>query len=147
YYRERVGNDKLMWHGTTRICNLGDNPNQLNFCTNSKCSLCQILQFGYNTEKADSRGMLGKGIYFSPVSSKASHYAENTTSSKYQALILNRVAVGKTYKTTKALKNSTGPPAGYDSVCGGGGLVKFDETCVYDEDMILPVMLYLYKAS
>ncbi|KAK7001569.1 hypothetical protein R3P38DRAFT_3217166 [Favolaschia claudopus] len=144
----RAGNIQLMWHGTTRICTYGDDPKKLYFCKDSKCSLCRILQWGYSLKKANPGGLLGKGIYSSPVSSKSSQFCKNTKSSKYQALILNRVVVGNTYKTTYALNNSTAPPTGYDSVSasGGGGLVNFDETCVYDESMIVPCMLYMYKA-
>ncbi|KAK7001572.1 hypothetical protein R3P38DRAFT_3368447 [Favolaschia claudopus] len=144
----RFGSVRLMWHGTTRTCTLGDNPKNLNFCTDYNCSLCQILQWGYSIAKANANGMLGKGIYFSPLSSKqgistvcpqamltyfrASNYARNTSRSKYHALILNRVVVGNTYKTTHSQNYSTGPPAGYHSAsaASGGGLVKFDETSI-----------------
>ncbi|KAK7001570.1 hypothetical protein R3P38DRAFT_1799241 [Favolaschia claudopus] len=147
-HRALIGNIQLMWHGTIRTCTLGDDPNNLNLCTDLGCSLCRILQGGYSIDKARPTGMLGKGIYFSPLSSKASQYTRNTKSSKYHALILNRVAVGTTCTTAQARNNFTDPPAGYHSVSagGGGGLVKFDETCIYDADMVLPIMLYLYKA-
>ncbi|KAK7001567.1 hypothetical protein R3P38DRAFT_3284407 [Favolaschia claudopus] len=124
---ENLGNVKQYWHGTTRCCTLGDDPDELDFCSDSECSLCQILQSGYRTDKARSSGMLGEGVYSTPLSSKA---ARNT------------------YMTTEPRKHATSPPAGYDSVStkGGAGLVRNSETCVYDEDMITPAWLYLFEA-
>ena len=40
------GNCKRRWHGTSRSCTLGDDDKSTNFCTVSKCSLCNIIKVG-----------------------------------------------------------------------------------------------------
>ncbi|KAJ6452836.1 hypothetical protein C8R45DRAFT_847562, partial [Mycena sanguinolenta] len=68
--------------------------------------------------------------------------------SKYKAMLLNNVVVGRAYETNKAMVGSTAPPKGFDSVCGlPGSALKYDETCVYDDDAIRPTYLILYDAK
>ena len=37
------GNCKKKWHGTTRLCTLGDDDAKNDFCGKPQCSLCSIL--------------------------------------------------------------------------------------------------------
>ena len=37
------GNCQLQWHGTARLCNIGDDDSMNDFCGNPQCSLCGIL--------------------------------------------------------------------------------------------------------
>ena len=80
-------------------------------------------------------------------------------------MLLNDVIVGETFPTDVAMKGATSPPKGYDSVgiylylsrkvsdgprqvCGlPGSQLRFDETCVYNDDAIRPIYLVLYDAK
>ncbi|KAJ6616357.1 hypothetical protein B0H10DRAFT_1799681, partial [Mycena sp. CBHHK59/15] len=150
------GNEQKLWHATQRQCKLGDDGRGLQLCTDSKCSLCQIIRTSYQKKFSLDSGMwwnddplrFGTGIYSSTTSSKAAGYSENSQASKYKAILLNNVVVGRTYETNQAMKGSTAPPRGYDSVCGlPGSTLKYDETCVYDDDAIRPTYLILYDAK
>lgn len=48
---------KLLFHGTTRACLLGEDDDRLVPCDQSKCYLCSIIKDGYDVEKC------GKGLY------------------------------------------------------------------------------------
>ncbi|EKM52988.1 uncharacterized protein PHACADRAFT_99581 [Phanerochaete carnosa HHB-10118-sp] len=149
FTRKRVGNEQKLWHGTIRQCKLGDDGRNLRPCGDPQCALCQIISTSYQKKFSDSRGRYGKGIYSSTTSSKAAGYSKNGQPSEYKAMLLNNVVVGRTHETNDAMSRATSPPKGYDSVCGlpsDGGL-KFDETCVYDDDAIRPVYLVLYDAK
>ncbi|KAF5338813.1 hypothetical protein D9758_012064 [Tetrapyrgos nigripes] len=147
-YLKRVENEQKLWHGTTRHCTLGDNGRELHLCSHKQCSLCQIIRTGYKKRFALEMGMFGKGIYTSTTSSKAALYSRNVQVSKYNAILLNHVAVGRMFKTNKADNGMTRPPKGHDSVCGLPGTeLKYDETCVYNDDAIRPVYLVLYDAE
>lgn len=61
-------------------------------------------------------GRFGTGIYTSTTSSKSAGYSQNPSPSPYNAMILNKVAVGKAYLTGVADSGRTAPPAGFDSV-------------------------------
>ncbi|KAJ7113254.1 hypothetical protein C8R43DRAFT_1040087 [Mycena crocata] len=139
-YSLNVGNLQYLWHGTSRKCTVGDDPQNAQLCHDSDCALCQIMRTGYHTEHARSHGLFGKGIYATSVSSKAAKYAKSARGSKYKVVLQNWVAVGKSYCPTGPLPNYTSPPSGYDSVYGTPGVttlgpnrraLAFDETVVY----------------
>ncbi|KAJ7918515.1 hypothetical protein B0H13DRAFT_1992508 [Mycena leptocephala] len=147
-YAKRIGNEQKLWHATRRQCKLGDTKQKLQLCAHAKCSLCQIIRTGYQKKFSLNSGMFGTGIYSSGTSSKAAGYSENCQASKYKAILLNNVVVGRAYETNNAMKGSTAPPKGYDSVCGlPGTTLKYDETCVYDDDAIRPTYLIMYDAK
>jgi len=63
-------------------------------------------------------------------------------------MILNDVAIGRVMFTNDPQNGLTAPPKGYDAVCGlPGSALKFDETCVYDDDAIRPAWLIMYDAT
>ncbi|KAF7362583.1 ADP-ribosylation [Mycena venus] len=154
-YAKRIGNEQKLWHATLRRCKLGDEGRGLELCADAKCSLCQIIRTGFKKRFSLDSGMFGKGIYTSTTSSKielsvlgAAGYSENSRASKYKAILLNNVVVGRAYETNKAMVGSTAPPKGFNSVCGlPGSALKYDETCVYDDDAIRPTYLILYDAK
>ena len=65
------GNEHLLWHGTTRACNLGESGKTA-FCTNSRCYLCSIARGSFNVAHPKRHAWLrfGPGIYTSSKSSK-----------------------------------------------------------------------------
>jgi hypothetical protein len=67
-----IGNECLLWHGTGRVCNLGD-PGNTTPCTNPGCALCSIICGSFDVTKvATNTGWtrFGAGIYTSTRSSK-----------------------------------------------------------------------------
>lgn len=131
-----------------RECNLGD-KGQEQFCTSTSCSLCCILKTSYNLGlfgKKTGWGRFGRGIYTSATSSKSNDYVTNGSSSQLQAMLLNKVVVGKGCKMTHDNTTLTAPPAGYDSVLAEvGGNLNYDELVVYNNDAIRPSYLVLYS--
>ncbi|KAJ7624721.1 hypothetical protein FB45DRAFT_751103, partial [Roridomyces roridus] len=88
----------------------------------------------------------GNGMYTSKTSSKAARYSHNGQPSKYKVMLLNNVAVGKTYQT-QALILSVSFGLISEQVCGlPGTALNFDETCVYNDDAMRPTYLILYNA-
>ncbi|KIK51077.1 hypothetical protein GYMLUDRAFT_181904, partial [Collybiopsis luxurians FD-317 M1] len=148
------GNVQKLWHATKRQCNLGDDGRRLRICADTECSLCQIIRTSYQKNLINHcPPRFGVGIYTSTTSSKKQ--VNFKVQGQYGVLfvygwmdILNDVAVGQPYRTRKADTGRISAPKGYDSVCGlpGSGL-KFDETCVYDDDAIRPRYLILYDAD
>jgi hypothetical protein len=68
----KIGNERLLWHGTGRVCNLGD-PGNTAPCANPSCALCSIIRGSFNVTKvATNTGWtrFGAGIYTSTGSSK-----------------------------------------------------------------------------
>lgn len=144
---ESPGNERRRWHGTKRACTLGDNG-QTSLCTSSGCSLCAIIRTSYKMKFMGSNtgwGRFGRGIYTSSASSKSDAYIKNLGASSTKVLILNKVVVGKGYKTTQDQPALTSPPVGYDSVLAepGAGL-NYDELVCYTDDAIRPAYLVIY---
>ncbi|KAJ7197935.1 hypothetical protein GGX14DRAFT_552383 [Mycena pura] len=140
------GNEHRRWHGTRRVCNLGDNG-RTQFCASTKCSLCCIIKSSFDLNIEGRMGMFGKGIYTSSTSSKSDDYSQNQCSSSFKAILLNKVIVGKGYKLEYYDVSLTAPPAGYDSVLGEkGGSLNYDELVVYTNDAIRPSFLVIYEA-
>jgi len=141
------GNERRRWHGTTRLCTVGDDPNNLTPCKTSGCSLCAILRSSYDIKFA-ATGMFGKGIYSSATSSKSDTYTNKskTGGSPYKAMFLNRVACGNGKILTAADSSLTAAPTGFDSVIAnpGSGL-NYDELIVYNNDAMRTSWLLLYE--
>ncbi|KAG5642901.1 hypothetical protein DXG03_001908 [Asterophora parasitica] len=143
------GNENRRWHGTRRECNIGD-KGRTTLCTSTNCPMCCIIRTSYDLSKFGSKtgwGRFGKGIYTSSTSSKSDDYASNDCGSKFTAILLNKVIVGKGYKMTQDSSSMTAPPPGYDSVLAEkGGRLNHDELVVYRNDAIRPSFLVLYEA-
>jgi len=142
-----AGNENRRWHGTGRQCDLGDKGCTL-LCSSQSCSLCCIVRTSYDLNlfgKKTGWGRFGSGIYTSSTSSKSNDYSKNTSSSKWKAVLLNKVVVGKGYKMLRDSPLMTAPPAGYDSVLAEvGGTLKYDELVVYNDDAVRPSYLVMY---
>ncbi|PPQ78504.1 hypothetical protein CVT26_005143 [Gymnopilus dilepis] len=142
------GNENRRWHGTRRICNLGD-KGHTQFCSTPSCSLCCIIRTSYDISlwgKKTGWGRFGKGIYTSSTSSKSNDYSHNDCKSNLKAILLNKVIVGKGCKLLQDNTSLTAPPAGFDSVLAEkGGSLNYDELVVYTNDAIRPSYLVMYE--
>ena len=143
------GNENRRWHGTRRKCNIGDRG-VTTLCTNPRCSLCSVIESSFDVgfyRGATGWGRFGAGIYTSSTSSKfvsvpdgialdhasnivvlsfrSNDYSRNESTSKWKALLLNKVVVGKGTKLSRDDPTLTQPPLGYDSVSIFGSF--FDE--------------------
>ncbi|KAH9942778.1 hypothetical protein B0H21DRAFT_867805 [Amylocystis lapponica] len=81
-----------------------------------------------------------------PTSSKSNDYSANSNmNASLNALLLNKVVVGKGYKVTVDQPSLTAPPAGYDSILAETGVaLNYDECVVYNNDAIRPSFLVMY---
>ncbi|KAG8920337.1 hypothetical protein FRC00_010165 [Tulasnella sp. 408] len=148
---KQAGNECRRWHGTKRLCNIGDNPANPTLCANAACPMCSILRTSFQVAKTNASGRtfnrFGKGVYASSTSSKAHDYQSNGgPASQYSMIMLTNVIVGQGYKLTQDSTGLTAPPNGYHSVLGEtGGSLNHDEVVVYNDDAIRPSWLVVYK--
>ncbi|KAH6913474.1 hypothetical protein BKA70DRAFT_1262986 [Coprinopsis sp. MPI-PUGE-AT-0042] len=142
-----AGNENRRWHGTRRVCNLGD-KGHTTFCSSTTCSLCSIIRNSYDISlwgKKTGWGRFGKGIYTSSTSSKSNDYSHNDCKSHLKAILLNKVVVGKGCKMMQDNTTLVTPPNGFDSVLAEkGGSLNYDELVVYTNDAIRPSFLVMY---
>jgi hypothetical protein len=69
---KKVGNERLLWHGTGRVCDLGD-PGNTTPCANLDCALCSIICDSFDVSKVATNtgwARFGAGIYTTSRSSK-----------------------------------------------------------------------------
>ncbi|KIO20782.1 hypothetical protein M407DRAFT_81184, partial [Tulasnella calospora MUT 4182] len=159
-----AGNECRRWHGTKRLCTIGDNPTNPTLCTQAGCAMCSILRTSFQVPRTNASGRtfnrhvpkgFGKGIYTSSTSSKAYDYAYNggSVASQYSMIMLTNVIVGQSHKLSQDSQGLTAPPAGYHSVSSMvslvlgevGGSLNHDELIVYNNDAIRPSWLVVYK--
>ena len=84
-YEEKFGDsmEVRQFHGTKLSCLFGVDPNQPP-CTSADCSVCRIVQRGFQIQRCGSRDgggtwlRFGCGTYFSPVSSKSDDYTDGS---------------------------------------------------------------------
>ncbi|KAG8950277.1 hypothetical protein FRC04_007911 [Tulasnella sp. 424] len=128
------GNECRRWHGTQRICTVGDTATNLALCTNAGCRLCSIIRVSFQTS---SSVCVGNGIYTSAFSGVSNGYTRvQSVGSPYKAMFLTRIVVGKRHIGGKA------PVAGTDSTA----VDNIDtELIVFTNDAILPSWLVLYS--
>jgi len=142
-------NTRRRWHGTVRTCRLGDEGNNLEFCSNGSCSLCSVIRSSFELTKAGQNtnfGRFGAGIYTSATSSKANDYIKELGGSTCKAMILSQVVMGRTVKLTREDQTLRQPPSGFDSVVGEpGGDLNYDESIVYTNDAIRPLFLVTFQ--
>jgi hypothetical protein len=70
--RKKEGNERQLWHGTGRVCNLGD-PGNTTPCANRGCALCSIVRGSFDVSKVTAYtgwARFGAGIYTTSRSSK-----------------------------------------------------------------------------
>ncbi|KAG8990938.1 hypothetical protein FRB90_001539, partial [Tulasnella sp. 427] len=51
-----AGNECRRWHGTKRLCNIGDNPANPVLCAVAGCPMCSILRTSFQVAKTNSAG-------------------------------------------------------------------------------------------
>jgi len=135
-YRDQVGNEEYLFHGTSRECGVGQSTTTI--CESATCSTCNIIRWSYTLDLAQSSGWFGPGIYTTCATSKAEKFAPGQT----HTLFMNKVAVGRPYRASAGEVKQ--PPYGYDSVIFDGKGIEKNETIVYREDAIRPAYLLLF---
>ncbi|KAL3871218.1 hypothetical protein ACJMK2_039226 [Sinanodonta woodiana] len=78
--------------------------------------------------KRTDPGMLGSGIYFAEAGSTSAGYSSPGKTKGTRLMLINEVALGSCFGTTKHNKSLTEPPEGYQSVHG----IKATENCPSD---------------
>ncbi|KAG8992866.1 hypothetical protein FRB94_011256 [Tulasnella sp. JGI-2019a] len=156
------GNERMQWHGTRRVCDVGDDPRRIRLCYSTDCGVCGIIRHSFKlnrvgtahrpNERPGTEGRaferFGRGIYTSETSSKSHDYSENheTSYSPYKTMLLTRVVVGRSYRTKDDNESLVRPPFGYHSVSGlVGRNLNHPETVVYEEDAARPAWLIVYE--
>lgn len=143
------GNETLLFHGTDRLCAIGEHRKSILPCFAPACRLCCIIRRSYDIRKSRTKhnfSRFGKGVYTTSCSSKADDYAKNLSDKpKFKAMLVNRVLVGKSAVLTRTNVALSGPPNGYHSVQGKPGAdLNYPETVVYRDEAIRPAYLVIY---
>ncbi|KAF9565448.1 ADP-ribosylation [Agrocybe pediades] len=149
-YSNKVGNTQLLFHGTRRVCRIGDSPENVTCCNHDNCNLCSILRGSYNMERAQNARMFGPGIYSTAVSSKADIYCSKAyTTQRHRVMIVNHVALGRSKTMYEASHDMQHAPHLYNSVVAAtvpeGGKVQYHEAVVYREDAICANAIIVYS--
>ncbi|KAF9440535.1 ADP-ribosylation [Macrolepiota fuliginosa MF-IS2] len=142
-------NEQLLFHGTNRVCSLGEDNTSTHLCQLPECHLCCIIRNSFDVKKCGTKNKFcrfGTGIYTTSVSSKADDYTRNVNgNTATRALLLNRVIVGNPKMRTRNAVNLLSPPPGCHSVIGEPGAdLNYEETVVYNNDAIRPAFLIIY---
>jgi len=125
YVEDEYANTRRRFHGTKRMCAIGDTVDNLHPCTHPECSICRIIRTGFRLPdptdpEAKQRARLGQGIYSTATSSKAHDYTD--TSARTRSMLVVKVVAGRVFKRydtwTEADMLRTAPPDGHDSVLG-----------------------------
>ncbi|KAG1746932.1 hypothetical protein EDB19DRAFT_1631443, partial [Suillus lakei] len=152
------GNQQRRWHGTySRRCKFyGKNLPSKGYCNDKKCAICGIVNTGIRIPKPSIIPQrFGFGIYLSSTSSKSDDYTGKRSPGApafpkvgVRALLLCKVAVGRTNKSAGSRPYVTSPPKGFDSVIGDSrhtGGVQYDELVVYKREAVLPSYIVVYE--
>ncbi|KAG8915089.1 hypothetical protein FRC00_008079 [Tulasnella sp. 408] len=142
-------NEKLVFHGTTRSCSLGDDEGYISLCEKMNCRLCCILRTSFSVSMAGSAGRgfnrSGPAIYTSSVSSKADDYTNAQWYSENKVIIVAKAALGKSRIYHETTTQLTASPWGYDSVLGEVGVdLNYDEQVLYKNEAIRPAYIVVY---
>ncbi|KAG8950922.1 hypothetical protein FRC04_006986 [Tulasnella sp. 424] len=165
-------NERLLFHGTTRSCSLGEGEGYSSLCEMSSCRLCSILRTSFLVSKARSAGLgthryaeaaivavkeqsgnrivyirrSGPGIYTSSLSSNADDCSRTPPHSPHTFLIVAKAALGKNGIQYQSLASLTRPPLEYDSVPGEVGLgLNYDEQVLYKNEAVRPAYVIIYE--
>ncbi|KAL0058295.1 hypothetical protein AAF712_015029 [Marasmius tenuissimus] len=149
---DKGSNEQLLFHGTTRLCALGDSDRSVVPCSLPSCSLCSIISKLYDIRKCGSKHKFrrfGTGIYTTTCSSKADDYFDaGGKDSQCRVALVNRVVVGKPCIRHYNATNLVEPPPGHNSVVGVPGAdLNYEETVVYDSNALHPAFLIAYSDS
>ncbi|KAF8646212.1 hypothetical protein AX16_007353 [Volvariella volvacea WC 439] len=147
--QHNIGNEQLLFHGTTRQCLLAEHDDSTTLCMLPECSLCCIIRNSFDVARCGSKNKFrrfGTGIYTTGCSSKADDYVTNNDEkAQLRVLLVGRVVVGVPYNRLRNAVQLTKPPSGYHSVYGRpGGDLNYEETVVYNNAAIQPAYLIVY---
>ena len=152
YKKELVRNGKepnemIHFHGTVLYCNLLSSNAE---CDNMECGICGIAWKGFDKDRVGHNiprfQRFGCGIYLAPNSSKCHDYTQG--SHDVRAMLICKVALGKSYVLTHNQATLVAAPPGYNSVYGKNspeGTLNYDEVVVYHTDAILPTHIIVYE--
>ncbi|KAF4439425.1 hypothetical protein FACUT_4180 [Fusarium acutatum] len=135
YGGKSVHRARLLFHGTSRACNAGEEKRggKMKWCNKSNCGLCGILRNSFKISKSKS------DVFVINMHQK----------SRLRAMFLCQVISERPQKMILAGKQRTAPDPGYDSVEGlvvaEGGILSEPETVVYRDDAIVPVAVIMYE--
>ncbi|KAK0721724.1 hypothetical protein B0T26DRAFT_642923, partial [Lasiosphaeria miniovina] len=140
------------FHGTQRACRIGEGDGDIEPCDKPECHVCGILKNGFDLKFAKTTGMFGSGIYSTTCSSKADIYAKNShVRTNRHVILICRIVGDRPQLLTNAEAHRRGLDSNYNCVeavlTSAGGGVQYPETVVYDEELIIPVGLVVYKRT
>jgi len=141
--------ERLLFHGTSRACALGEAGDNVRLCRLARCGLCSIIRSSYDLDLCGSNhkfSRFGQGIYTTKCSSKADDYCSSERPDlKLRFLLVNTVVVGWQKKRTRNKRSIVNAGPGYHSVLGVPGEdLNYEETVVYNNDAIRPAFLIVY---
>ncbi|KAJ8088534.1 hypothetical protein PM082_022607 [Marasmius tenuissimus] len=129
---DKGSNEQLLFHGTTRLCALGDSDRSVVPCSLPSCSLCSIISKLYDIRKCEADDYFDAG----------------GKDSQCRVALVNRVVVGKPCIRHYNATNLVEPPPGHNSVVGVPGAdLNYEETVVYDSNALHPAFLIAYSDS
>ncbi|KAF5541078.1 hypothetical protein FMEXI_8099 [Fusarium mexicanum] len=137
YGGKSVHRARLLFHGTTRACNAGEEKGngKMKWCNKSDCGLCGIMKNSFKVSKSKSDMFV-----------KSLHHR-----SQLHAMFICQVISERPQYMMVASQKRTAPDPGYDSVeglaMGEGGILTERETVVYRDDAIVPVAVIMYETS
>jgi len=121
----------------------------------------KICKGGFEPQRGGeaSSKLFGVAAYFAANSSKSDDYTEERARplnrNAKRSLIISRVALGDSFRTTAPMQDASRPPdnpvdkLAFDSVwadcCKNGGCVDHVEVMIYSESQALPIALVDYK--
>ena len=136
------------YHGTVLLCNITTSNSM---CNDKDCGICGISRTGFDRRcirKNINYQRFGHGFYVAPNSSKCHDYTQGAHG--YRAMLLCDVCPGRKYPMTRNDEKLQGPPPGYDSVHGQGGVgsvLNYDEVVIYNPDCVLPRYVIVYQLN
>ncbi|KAG8972337.1 hypothetical protein FRB90_010261, partial [Tulasnella sp. 427] len=125
-------NERYLFHGTHRYCSVGERDN--------------------DTELRAQRGGCSKGSEPGSIppayrqSKAADDYSNEHVYRETKAVIVARVALGKSSVLYRDMVHLTAAPYGYDSVLGEVGIsLNHDEQVLYKDEAIRPAYVVVYE--
>ena len=133
---------EVLSYGTTLACDLITSTSRT-LCSNGHCGICGISSSGLDPRYI-KRTRFGKGFYLALNSSRSHEYTKSIHG--YRAMFLCDVLPGRKYKLPPDSQPDvtiTGPPDGYNSVCG---VVNGEpEIVLYEPHAVMPRYVIIYR--
>ncbi|GAU34501.1 hypothetical protein TSUD_388130 [Trifolium subterraneum] len=134
------GNELLMFHGTNIACSLGIN-NSYSLCNLDYCGVCQILRYGFSTNKK-FQGALG--VYTTSTSGKAFDSIDDERAFTRKSVIVCRVIAGRVHSPFEEIQGKV--DSRFDSLAEK--LSKhgnIEELNLLNPKALLPCFVVIYK--